>query len=302
VLRRFALDPRTQQVVPAENDSGKEVDPNQLDPLQGAIDPFFGHGTFIAGLVRQQCPDADLLSVKLMGPDGVVDEASLIAVLDWLADRHAAAQDGGAPADVVDVVALSLGYYHEEPEDVAFDSPLRQRLDDLRALGVVVVAAAGNDSTSRPFYPAAFTPFRDGSVRSVLASGEPDAPPLISVAALNPDRSVALFSNGGDWVSCYSPGAALVSTLPVVDAGARAATVLGFPPATPDTVQPSFRGGIDPDHYTGFGTWSGTSFAAPVAAGAVAAGLVQDATLGDISVGACRARARSVLQSLDFEL
>ena len=200
------------------------------------------------------------------------------------------------------MLTLSFGYYHEEPADVLADSPLRQRIDDLRALGVVVLAAAGNDSTSRPFYPAAFTPFRDGSIQSALASGDPDAPPLVSVAALNPDRSVALFSNGGDWVACFSPGAVLVSTLPIVDAGARAATVLGHPPIEPDTVLPSFRSSLDPDNYTGFGTWSGTSFAAPVAAGAIAAGLLEHATLDNVSAVAGRARGREVLEDLDFDL
>jgi serine protease len=185
---------------------------------------------------------------------------------------------------------------------VLTDTPLRQRIDDLRALGMVVVAAAGNDSTSRPFYPAAFTPFRDGSIQSTLASGDPDAAPLVSVAALNPDRSVALFSNGGDWVACFSPGAVLVSTLPIVDAGARAATVLGRPPASRDAVEPAFRGSVDPDHYTGFGTWSGTSFAAPVAAGAIAASLLEHAALSDVSTAAGRARGRDVLKSLEFAL
>ena len=56
--------------------SGGETDPNLIDPLEGLIDPFFGHGTFIAGLIRQICPDADILSIKMMGTDGIVEEAA----------------------------------------------------------------------------------------------------------------------------------------------------------------------------------------------------------------------------------
>src|SRR3712207_8911934 len=51
-----------------------------------------------------------------------------------------------------------------------------------------------------------------------------------------------------------------------------------------------FRSSVDPDHYTGFGTWSGTSFAAPVAAGAIAASLLEHGTLGNISAAAGRGR------------
>ena len=29
-----------------------------IDPLEGLMDPYFGHGTFIAGLIHQVCPDA----------------------------------------------------------------------------------------------------------------------------------------------------------------------------------------------------------------------------------------------------
>ena len=55
------------------------------------------------------------------------------------------------------------------------------------------------------------------SVHRRHAPGSPrDAVPLVSVGALNPDGSVALFSNAGAWVACHSPGAALVSTLPEV--------------------------------------------------------------------------------------
>ena len=96
---------------------------------------------------------------------------------------------------------------------------------------------------------------------------------LISVGALNPDGGVSLFSNSGDWIACYSPGAALVSTLPIVDAGQRSGVDLGVGAVNEREVG-SWRATIDPDSFTGFGTWSGTSFAAPAAAGAAAQALL----------------------------
>jgi len=275
------------------------VDPNLIDPLLGLIDPFFGHGTFIAGLIRQSCPDADLLSLKLMGPDGVVDEFALLSALAALCDRQSAAQEpGGDPSQAVDVLSISLGYYHEEPGDVASDLKLRKALDVLRSQGILVAAAAGNNSTVRPMYPAGFSNFRDGSF---VVGAEEDAgwPPLVSVGALNPDRSVALFSNGGSAVACHCPGAALVSTLPVVDSSSQAAVSMGAPDGE-DRVAPGWRANLDPDNYTGFGTWSGTSFAAPVMAGAAAQALLADPALADVSPAACAARARKALTELGF--
>ena len=83
IVERFVYDPVRATVAPAgPDDGGGETQPNLIDPLEGLIDPYFGHGTFIAGLMRQNCPDADLLSIKLMGNDGIVDGSRVAPRLD----------------------------------------------------------------------------------------------------------------------------------------------------------------------------------------------------------------------------
>ena len=44
------------------------------DPMSGLLDSHSGHGTFIAGLLRQACADADITAVRIMDSDGVVPE------------------------------------------------------------------------------------------------------------------------------------------------------------------------------------------------------------------------------------
>jgi subtilisin family serine protease len=241
------------------------------NPLEGTLAPLAGHGTFIAGLIRQVCPDANLLDLRVMGNDGVVPEDLLLDALCLLAARQHKAQQSGDATSVVDVVSLSLGYYHELQEDLAYDGFIRQPLQMLSGMGVAVVVSAGNDATSRPMFPAAFYPHAGGEVPAPLAA----AVPLISVGALNPDGTTALFSNAGDWVGCHRPGAELVSTFPVsLDAAAQAAFRNGN--------APTVRATIDPDDFSsGFGTWSGTSFAAPVLAGELAAALA-DGSCGNL--------------------
>ena len=102
----------------------------------------------------------------------------------------------------------------------------------LQRLGVVVVASAGNDGTCRPTYPAAL----DG---------------VVSVGAVGPGGP-APFTNYGSWVRACAPGVDLLSAF-FRDFG----TTEG--------------GDGDPGRFDGWALWSGTSFAAPVVVGALAA-------------------------------
>lgn len=224
--------------------------PSHEPPLEGWIDDAAGHGTFIAGIVRQECPDARILPVRIADGEGVIIESELIASLGRLVTYI----DEGAR---VDVLNLSFGFFPESPNAPETISELGVLLERLRELGCVVVCSAGNESTDRPTYPAA------------LGGGSPIH---VAIGALNPsDRSVALFSNVGTWVTAYAPGVGIVSTIPVAfDGGVQA--------GIRDDLYGRRRETLDIDDFRGgFAVWSGTSFAAPVAAGRIAAALQRGA-------------------------
>ncbi|WP_109508601.1 S8 family peptidase [Nocardioides speluncae] len=262
-----------------------EISGDLIGPLDDYSDAVAGHGTFMAGLVRIACPDADILAIRVVNPDGVVVESDLIAALGDLAElvrRNSEGEPGGRP---IDVLVLSMGYYHETP-DAAADPALAWVLDELGRLGVIVVAAAGNDATTRPMYPAAFAPWATGD-----RTAYPDRVPLVSVGALNPDATDAWFSNGGPWVSAWAAGASVVSTMPDTFHG-------GLTPVSTSDNFGRRRSTIDPDDYRcGFAVWSGTSFAAPTVAGRLADELLRgdDGGLQADDVPAAVERARRVL-------
>ncbi len=253
------------------------VAPATGNPLDGALPPYAGHGTFIAGLIRQQCPQARILAVPIMAGDGVVGEGLLMRTLVALLIRHAVATEAGNRDTMIDVLCLSLGYYHEEPADAAIDPMLRGLLTAVGSWGVAVVTAAGNNATVAPFHPAAFAAQVSGFDAQVV--------PLVSVGALNPNgTAVAYFSNAGPWVSCHRLGANLISTLPTDLNG-------DSQPSARMMYHQVERATIDPDDFSGgFGTWSGTSFAAPVLAGQLARQLALDPAPS--SVGRIQAVAR----------
>ncbi len=187
----------------------------------GFIDPYAGHGTFIAGVIRCIAPGAEVSVEQVIDQAGVVTEAALIRQLH------------DALAKTPDVISFSAGCYtRNNLPPKGFVEFYEQRLRHHK--GVVLVAAAGNDCTAKPFWPAAF-PWAV-SVGSLDASGR--------------DRSI--FSNHGGWVDVYAPGEHLVNAY-----------------ATGD-----YRSVVPPNdvtHFEGLCEWSGTSFSTPVVAGLIAA-------------------------------
>jgi hypothetical protein len=189
----------------------------------GYGDAESGHGTFIAGLIRQVAPEASVYAVKVLDSHGLGDDFSVATAMAQL------------PPDV-DIVNLSLGGHtdHDEPPlaiATAMAATGRPR---------VVVAAAGNQGTSRPFWPAAFD--------QVLAVG--------AVDESEGKWTRASYSNHGWWVDATARGTNLQSTF------ARAKTHI----ALGHTTSP-----FDPIiAFSGWAEWDGTSFATPIAAAMIA--------------------------------
>ncbi|KRC88686.1 hypothetical protein ASE25_12660 [Terrabacter sp. Root85] len=262
----------------------KPVDPPISVPAPSEpVGLLQGHATFIAGLVRQGCPEATILSIPVMGDDGVVDESVMLDVLQALLDRHVHGQEHDDASEVVDVLSLSLGYY---AEDRSYTSgPVADLLDRFGEHGVLVVAGVGNDGTNAPFVPAALAaaPPQRVTAKSV--------PPLASVGATNPDGvTVALFSNNLTVVSAVRSGVSVVSTLPLTNGMGQ--------PSSQVSADGTVRCTVDPDDYTGgFGVWSGTSFSTPVFAAELAAALIDEGGLAEVSSPVMRKRAIRALRT-----
>ncbi|NUT50982.1 MAG: S8/S53 family peptidase [Saccharothrix sp.] len=133
-----------------------------------------GHGTFVAGVVRQAAPGVGLEPEKALRASGVCTEEEFVKSLTSFEER-------------VHIVNISLGCF--TLDDVA-PEPIRQAIRDLPD-EVVVVASAGNQGTARPSWPAALY----GVVAVAAIAEERDH-----------TRSPACYSNHGHWVDACTVG------------------------------------------------------------------------------------------------
>lgn len=182
-------------VVVAVNDTGVDCSHPDLqgkclrgyDFVSDDTDPRddHGHGTHVAGLVAAVTnnavggagsgPEATVLPVKVLGAGGSGNMSWIASGVTWAADNG------------VQIINMSLGGRFTS-------SALRDAIAYAVGKGVTVIAAAGNESTSNPSYPAAY-------------------PGVISVAATDRQDRLAEFSNYGDNLDVSSPGVGILSTV-----------------------------------------------------------------------------------------
>ncbi|HEV8064516.1 MAG TPA: S8 family serine peptidase, partial [Acidimicrobiales bacterium] len=109
-----------------------------------ATQDSYGHGTFVAGLIggngassagqyTGEAPRANLLPIKVAGPNGSTSAGTVIEGIEW-AIAHKS-------ADHIRVLNISLGVLPAVP---SFDNPVDQAVEQAWRAGIVVVASAGN--------------------------------------------------------------------------------------------------------------------------------------------------------------
>jgi serine protease len=207
-----------------------------------------GHGTFVAGMVAESTNNG-------IGLTGLAYGASImpIRVLDASNDGNAEAIARGIRYAVqhrANVINLSLQF---DPGTSAADIPgVLAALRYAHRHGVLVVAAAGNDSGSID-YPAR-------------------APDVVSVGASTRDRCLAYYSDFGPRLDLVAPG------------GGDDAAISGQSDCRPfanlpDIYQMTFASPSRPQRFGLPSGWFGTSMAAP-AVSATAALVIASGVLG----------------------
>ncbi|WP_158852976.1 S8 family peptidase [Saccharothrix deserti] len=151
--------------------------PEEVDAAYAHDDVFAlegGHGTFVAGVMRQAAPGVRFDPEKALDPTGLGTEEDFVRALSSFDEK-------------VRIVNISMGCF---TQDDTASEPIRRALATLPD-DVVVVASAGNQGTTRPSWPAALY----GVVAVAAVAEERDG-----------SRAPACYSNHGHWVDACAVG------------------------------------------------------------------------------------------------
>jgi len=151
---------------------------NNADPIDD-----HGHGTHCAGIIAAQadnghdiagiCWNTKIMAIKFLGSLGEGTTADAVLSIYY------------AVANGADIISCSWGSSEES-------EVLQDAIDYAYSQGVFVIAAAGNDNSNQPYYPAGY-------------------PHVISVTATDSEDKKWSLSNYGDWIDIAAPGVDILS-------------------------------------------------------------------------------------------
>ena len=194
-LQNGYIDTNSQDQQPGhvQQSTAAVLDQSTAAVLDGPDYTAFGHGTMTSGLVHLVAPKAQILPLKAFSSNGTGYLSNIVAALYYAVQHHA------------NVVNMSF--------DLASNSPsLTQAVSYANKAGIVLVAAAGNESTNAPVYPAALNNY------------------VVGIASTTNWDSRSSFSNYGSVdVLIAAPGEYVISCFPGGTYGSASGTSFSSP-------------------------------------------------------------------------
>lgn len=222
---------------------GNGIDPNPADPGDQLPGGSSFHGTHVAGIIAAVTNNnqgiagigwlTKVMPLRVLGKNGMGSDYDIEQAVRFAAGLPN--DSGTVPPKRADIINLSLG-------GPGVSLGFQQVMTQARKAGVIIVAAAGNENTDLPSYPAAL----DG---------------VISVGALDINKQRASYSNFGDYLDVVAPGG---DQTPDVDGD-------GMPDGILSTLGHEIGTATDnPQIQFTFDMEMGTSMASPHVAGVIA--------------------------------
>lgn len=136
---------------------------------------YYGHGTFVAGIIVRIAPDCKIVPIRAFNEDGYANIFDVTRAIYWAIDNN--------------IRVLNMSFSIDTDNDV-----LEEAIEAAVDANICMAAAVGNDGISTTVYP--------GDYRGVIA-----------VSAIDTLEYIADFSNYGSMVDVCAPGVNIYSSI-----------------------------------------------------------------------------------------
>ena len=158
------------------NYPGKIIETYNVSTQNSTVTDYLGHGTHVAGTIAEATPsNVKILPIKASyANENAFYDIDLISAINYVTHNNKA-----------EVINMSLA-------GPSMSNAVYVALEAAKNQNIITVAAAGNESTSLPYYPAAF----DNT---------------LSISAVDENFELANFSNKGNKIDFAAPGVNILS-------------------------------------------------------------------------------------------
>ncbi|MEE8574099.1 MAG: S8 family serine peptidase, partial [Thermodesulfobacteriota bacterium] len=171
----------------ATSNDGDGIDPDPDDPGTGLAGPTIFHGTHVSGIVGAATNNTTgvagiswgsmIMPVRALSALG----GTTYDIMQGVSFAAGLANDSGTlPPTSADIINLSIG-------GGGFSQAEQDLYTTVRGAGIIIIAAAGNESTTSPVYPASYNN-------------------VVSVSAVDIEKNAAYYSNSGATIDVAAPG------------------------------------------------------------------------------------------------
>ncbi len=153
-------------------------------------DAAFGHGTGVAGIIAQIAPNAKIMPLRVLSPNGSGTETAVVNAINWAINHNA------------QIIQLSLGSTTDSAALGAMVASAANR-------GIYVVTSAGNTSTGSATFPGRYS---SGAMDNLYGCSCQQY--VLSVASVSSADERSPYSNYGIGVTMSAPGEKVYTPYP----------------------------------------------------------------------------------------
>ena len=187
---------------PGEPSNCKVAFAQDFAPSDGKLDDN-GHGTNVAGIVLGVAPGTKIIALDVFRSDGFTYTSDQLSAINWVITNKS----------IYNIVTINMSFGGGSNFSPAINDPRQSSIDALRAVGIIPVAAAGNEGYKNALAAPAAIPgvISVGAVYDSTMGTKNWGDPLRCTDITPFADEVTCFSNSTSFLTMLAPGSQILA-------------------------------------------------------------------------------------------